>query len=527
MKVAAYSRVSSDAQDTVLSLSAQIKALREYAHKNGHEVVREFVDEAESGRSANRPAFREMISLSRTKQPPFEGILVWKLNRFARSREDSVVFKALLKKQGIAVISINEPVDDSPSGRLLEGVIESIDEFYSANLGQDIKRGMRENASRSFFNGSKPPYGMHRVPVQDGEKTRYKLQPDPEDSPTVQVVGRIFEMADKDHGCKEIAKSLNTEGLRTLKGERWGRTTVHKILTNEAYSGTLVWGGRHGYPAIRSGTPPVRVEDAWPAIIDRDLFDRVQKKMEVRGPKFAHPRTIPSKYLLSGFLFCSCGHALTGHSAKSGRNHYYQCSRRAKQGDEACQSRMLPREKLERQVIDNLKSKVLTDENIEELILIVNEEIASASGDLHRKLAAIDAELGEVGSRLLRLYDALETGKLSLDDLAPRIKELKMRQDEINKVRIQVEADMVVEGVELVDADAVKSHVGDLKSLLEDTETTRRKAFIKSFVKRITVDGKNVMVNYKLPGSAGSTVESEVLPTETFGGVRLSHILTE
>jgi site-specific DNA recombinase len=127
MKVAAYSRVSSDAQDTVLSLSAQIKALKEYALKNGHEVVREFVDEAESGRSANRPAFKEMIALAKSKQHPFDGILVWKLNRFARSREDSVVFKALLKKQGIAVISINEPVDDSPSGRLLEGVIESID----------------------------------------------------------------------------------------------------------------------------------------------------------------------------------------------------------------------------------------------------------------------------------------------------------------------------------------------------------------------------------------------------------------
>jgi site-specific DNA recombinase len=88
-------------------------------------------------------------------------------------------------------------VDDSPAGRLLEGVIESIDEFYSANLGQDITRGMRENASRSYFNGSKPPYGLHRVPVKDGEKTRYKLQRVSEESATVQVVRRFFERADK------------------------------------------------------------------------------------------------------------------------------------------------------------------------------------------------------------------------------------------------------------------------------------------------------------------------------------------
>lgn len=131
MKVAIYSRVSSDSQDVDLSISAQVRALKEYALKNGHEVVREFVDEAESGRSANRPAFKEMIALARTKHPPFEAILVWKLNRFARSREDSVTYKMLLKKQGIAVISISEPIDDSPAGKLLEGMIESIDEFYS------------------------------------------------------------------------------------------------------------------------------------------------------------------------------------------------------------------------------------------------------------------------------------------------------------------------------------------------------------------------------------------------------------
>jgi DNA invertase Pin-like site-specific DNA recombinase len=201
MKVALYSRVSSESQDTLLSLSAQNKALREYAQKNGHEVVREFVDKAESGRSADRPAFKEMIALARTKHHPFEAILVWKLNRFARSREDSVVYKALLKKQSIAVITINEPpIDDSPAGKLLEGVIESIDEFYSSNLGEDIKRGMRENAGRGFFNGSTPPYGFYKVSVQDGEKTRNRLEPDSDGSVTVQTVARMFMMADKGSG---------------------------------------------------------------------------------------------------------------------------------------------------------------------------------------------------------------------------------------------------------------------------------------------------------------------------------------
>jgi len=135
MNTALYARVSSDSQDVDLSISAQLRALRGYAAKHEYQVTREYVDGAESGRTAARPAFKEMIALAKTKHSPFESILVWKLNRFARNRVDSITYKKLLRDKGIRVISINEPLDDSPSGHLLEGVIETIDEFYSENLG--------------------------------------------------------------------------------------------------------------------------------------------------------------------------------------------------------------------------------------------------------------------------------------------------------------------------------------------------------------------------------------------------------
>ena len=127
------------------------------------------------------------------------------------------------------MVSINEPVDESPTDRLIEGVIESIDEFYSANLGQDIRRGMRENASRGYFNGSRPPYGLRKIAVKDGVRDRYRLAPEPENSMAVKVVRRVFELAASDTGCKEIAKLLNGEGVRTSTGERWGSVTVHKV----------------------------------------------------------------------------------------------------------------------------------------------------------------------------------------------------------------------------------------------------------------------------------------------------------
>ena len=531
MKAVIYARVSSDKQDTDLSLSAQLRALQEYAARQGHEVVRSFIDEAESGRTADRPAFREMIALAKTKKPPFEAVLVWKLNRFARSRVDSITYKALLRSKGIQVISINEPLDNSPSGQLLEGVIESIDEFYSANLGQDIKRGMRENASRGFFNGSRPPYGFCKVAVRDGAKTRNKLEPEPEGSVAVQVVRRIFDMAMKNTGCKEIAKTLNRDGFRTSSGMRWGKTTVHKILTNEAYCGTLVWGGRPGHPAIRSGDPPVRIESAWPAIIDKATFAQVQKKMSSKRPEATHPRTVPSFYLLSGLLFCSCGHAMIGRSAKSHQYYYYTCNRSFKQGRDACDARALPKDKLEQLVIGQIKENILNQEWLEELVGLVNKELDSSHDILRDRFDAIDAELDDVRIRLSKLYDALETSKLSLDDLAPRIKELRTRQDELSKARLQLEAEKITRGIKHVDAEVIKSYARDLKSLLEEVDIAESKAFLRSFIKRIEIDKSLAVVHYNLPMPPDGKIkqELEVLPTVTLGGaggIRTPYLLT-
>jgi len=519
-KAALYARVSSDKQDTDLSISAQLRAIREYAAKNGYTIVREFIDEAETGTKASRPAFKDMIALARTKVPPFNAILVWKLNRFARSRADSITYKTLLRNKGIDVISINEPIDDSPSGRLLEGVIESIDEFYSANLGQDIKRGMRENASRGFFNGSRPPYGYHRVSVKDGDRMRNKLEPDSEDSVTIQTVRRIFDMASRDIGCKEIAKTLNRDGLRTTGGERWGRTTIYKILSNEAYTGTLVWGGRQGHPAARSGEPVIRVTNAWPEIIDVAVFKFVQGKMTSKRPQVTHPRTVPSFYLLSGLMFCRCGHAMIGHSAKSKRHFYYLCSKNFKQGKDACDMRLLPKEKLERQVIEELRSRVLTDEHMEELVMITNEEMKLSTTEFKEGLDVIDAELKDVKARLARLYDALETGKLSIDDLSSRIKELKSRQEELEKKRVHLETEIASKGIELLDVDLIKKRARDLRQLLVESELTERKAFLRSFVKRIETDGKSVTVRYRMPIVPGANGwdDVSVLPIDNLGG---------
>ena len=131
---ALYARVSSDRQDVDLSIAAQLRALRDYARKNDYVVTREYVDEAESGRIADRPEFGKMIDEAKTPNAPFREILVWKFSRFTRKREHAVAFKSMLRRRGIRVVSITEHADDSPTGKLLEAIIESVDEFYSENL---------------------------------------------------------------------------------------------------------------------------------------------------------------------------------------------------------------------------------------------------------------------------------------------------------------------------------------------------------------------------------------------------------
>ena len=235
---ALYARVSSDRQDVDLSVSAQLRALKEYAKANGYSVAREYVDEAESGRVADRPQFREMIEEGSKPKAAFEVILVWKFSRFTRKREHAVAFKSQLRRKGIRVVSITEQAEDNATGRLLEGIIESVDEYYSENLAQEVVRGMREAASRGFFLGSNAPFGYRKIKVSDGAKERPTLEVDPATAP---VVRELFEKSLRGSGLKELCKELNDRGI-TNRGKRWYKGTLHYVLRNEAYTGTAVWG---------------------------------------------------------------------------------------------------------------------------------------------------------------------------------------------------------------------------------------------------------------------------------------------
>jgi site-specific DNA recombinase len=492
MKAALYARVSSDRQDVDLSISAQLKALREYAVRNGHVIVKEFVDEAESGKTTARPAFREMIAYARRSQKPFELILVWKYSRFARSREDSIVFKTMLRKNGVRVVSINEPSEDTPTGKLMEAMIESLDEFYSANLGEEVTRGLRESASRGFYVTPIAPYGYRKIKVKDGGKERPKLEIEPDQA---RIVTRIYNEAMEGNGLTNIVKQLNSDGIAAPRGKGWIKTTISKILTNEAYTGTFLF----GRDSVRD-LPIIKVENAIPAIIDKNTFNQVRGLLKGRTRAIIHPRRVASRYLLSGLARCGhCGKALVGQDAKSGKFTYYVCGTLLKKGAGSCQSRYLNSRSFEKLVIDKIKEHILTTENLTKLVQIVNEEMDGLAVEYRERLYSIEAEINDVERRLGKLYDAIETGNILLADLSPRIQQLRQRQDQLNTAKRQLDQELSERRLELADETTVSACVNDLRNLLTETSLAEKKSFVRSFIKEIKVTGDEVLLTYTMP----------------------------
>ena len=507
--VALYARVSSDRQDVDLSVAAQLRALRNYAHENGYIVSREYVDEAESGRVADRPQFQEMIDTASKADAPFREILVWKFSRFTRKREHAVVYKSMLRRKGVRVVSITEHADDTPTGKLLEGIIETVDEFYSENLAQEVSRGMREAASRGFWVGSRTPYGFNRIKVQDGPKERPMLELDPD---AARVVRRIFDLADAGAGMLDICTTLNDEGIASPAGKLWSKNGVHFILRNEVYTGTLVWGA-----SAKSKSEPVRVEKAFPAIVSRAKFNRVNALMRSRAPKRTHPRRVASTYLLSGLVRCRlCRKAFSGQDAKSGRFAYYVCQSIMKRGRNACEAPRLNARRFEELVLERIRANVLTEGIVPALVEVVEKEMDGVGREQRKRLQTIEYEIEEVKRKLARVWHVIETTDRDVADAAGRIKEHRERRERLEDAAADARAIISERRTVREDVEAVAARARDMDAFLSESELSERRAFVTTFVGKVVVTPGSALVRYTI-----AIPEDSPIPGENSEEIRL------
>jgi site-specific DNA recombinase len=503
-RVAIYARCSAEKQaEKDLSIPAQLDCCRAGAKQRGWEIVAEYIDAAESATTDDRPQFREMIAAARQKPAPFDYIIVWKFSRFSRNREDSVLYKRMLERNRVRVVSLNEPVDDSPAGRMLEAILESVDEFYSQNLAQDISRGLRKNASMGFRNGGPPPIGYRKKRTGPSEGApRIVLEPDPQWAPLVQ---RIFRMALAGEGVTAIAATLHAEGARTPRGKSLLKTTVHKILTNDLYKGVSTWGVKRTGLQKHKPSDPIRVEDAHEGLVTPEEFGQVQRMLAIRAPDVVSPNTLANDYLLGGLIVCArCGGLFIGHNARSGAYRYYACQSKKKLGAEACGAKALPKAETEAAVIGLLRDELLTPAYIKQLVELVNEEANAGSTAARAEVDAVAARLADAKRKLDNLYRAIEDGGLDLAILAPRIREVKAQVDELTAKRDAL-ATASTPVVRLADDATITRYVERLHAAMETGSLNVQRAILRSWIARIEADGTQLTVTFTLPPDVGGS----------------------
>lgn len=417
-----YYRYSSTKQQE-LSIEGQQDICLEYAAKHNINVVGEYVDRARSARTENRANFRRLIRDACAGGVDL--VLVWKYDRFFRNRAESALYRKQLEEAGVRLISVTEYIPEGSAGIITQGMIETVAEYFSAKLSEDITRGMNKAAQKCQVTGGRP------LGYRTGADKHLKL--DPVEADTVQ---RIFEWYDSGQPMGQLADQLNQEGRKTATGKPFNRSSFTTILRNKKYIGVYEYDGT------------VSVAGGCPRIIEDDLFFRVQRKLEAnRHRPGAYKAEVD--YQLSGKLFCGlCGAPMTGTAgtSKNGTRHYYYIcnNRRAK----VCQKKNVRLDLIEAAVLQSTLD-ALTDENIAYISVEVERRCAENS-DSKALLSSLDAQLREVENRLQNIGNAIAQGiitettkEMLMDAEADRA---GIRQ-QIEKAKIQVSLEVKAEAV--------------------------------------------------------------------------------
>lgn len=375
-----YARYSSSGQREE-SIEGQLRDCKEYASKNGLLVVGEYIDKALTGRTDKRPDFQRMLRDS--ERGVFKVVICWKMDRFARNRYDSAMYKYKLKKSGVRLVYAMEAIPDGPEGIILESVMEGYAEYYSENLSQNIKRGNYDSALELKTLGQKV------LGYKKGADGRFEVDP-----AGAAIVLRIFEEYAAGERAKDIIDRLNNEGHVTARGGSFNKSSIRRILENEKYIGVYEF-------------KDIRVENGVPAIISKELFDKCGQmiKRHHRAPAASRD----TSFLLTTKIYCGeCGEAMTGDAGTSmtGVVHYYYiCNGRRRH---QCTKERIKKDQIEQTVITELIRLIHSDEFIEkvaDLVMEYQEKERDTSA-----LAALEARQKETEKKIRNVLAAIDEG---------------------------------------------------------------------------------------------------------------------
>ena len=419
----AYIRVSDERQDEY-SPDSQLKKIREYASKDGYIIPDEYVfyDDGISGRNVKkRDDFNRMIATAKEKNHPFETIFVWKFSRFARNQEQAILYKNLLRKSGVSVVSVSEPIPEGHFGTLIERIIEWMDEFYSINLGVEVSRGMEEKVSRGepiCF----PPFGYYMK-----DKKWF-----PDDN-TADIVREVFQRFADGEGMRTIAVDMGNRGVRTRQGNPPENRWVDYMVNNTAYIGKIrrsPTGTRTISKRNYNDEDIVTVDGLHEPIISMELWEKAQervKQLKATYPKYAK-REQKVDYMLKGLVRCSsCGATLAMSSAVSGKAKIrtMQCCNYAKGSCTISHSITMP--KIENALIEGLEQAIKT----KQFTIAPNvKKTENATIDFEKLIAIEERKLERAKQAFLAEIDTIEQYGQNKKEITERINSLIAKRDE-------------------------------------------------------------------------------------------------
>lgn len=485
----AYARFSSNNQREE-SIDAQLRAIREYCEKENIELIAEFTDEAVSGKTDDREDFQNMINKLLKGHIQADYVLVHKFNRFARNKFDSALYKKKLRDIDVKVVSVSQKIDDTPEGELLEGFLETIDQYYSANLAAEVRKGLRENALKGKHSGGQVLFGYslddegYYVPNENAK-----------------IVKRIFEEYAQGYAKTEICERLNKEGYRNQRGKKFNTRTLYDLLRNEKYIGNYV------YTIDKKET--IRLDGIIKDHpIDKRLWITVQELCKDSSEKTkARQRTKKRYYYLTGKAYCEeCGSKICSNGSKRSNgkgklNYYYQCVGKVKEKN-GCKLPALNKDWVEPRVLKAIMDVVMNEEQVNQIAQIAYEEILAMRDTPVVTTAQLKKELAQIDKKQERLADLYMDGDMSKEMLDEKNGELARRryqiEDELEKRKNVFEAeDITPKDIK----EFIVQYVEDIQNEYDQSDDEFKRIMINTFVERIDVSREKVTVHIHTPFS--------------------------
>ena len=482
-KVALYARFSSDNQRSE-SIDAQIRAMEAYCKQHHYLIVDTYIDEAKSATTDRRPAFQRMISDSSNHS--FNILLVHKLDRFARNRYDSAVYKRELKKNGVAVHSVLENLDDSPESIMMEAVLEGMAEYYSQNLARETMKGLKENALQCKHTGGKPPLGYNIDPI-----TR-KLTINEQEAESVRL---IFQMYSQGYGYSAILDRLNSLNMTTKLGKSFQKNSLYSILSNPKYQGMYVFNrcsaknsvGTRNSHLYKDDEEIISIEDGCPQIVDSETYQKAQDRLTEHKHTGGRENAKES-YLLSGKVFCrECGKAMVGNAHHSGRSKLLHITYRCPSRKYCCSNKEINRDYLESYIIYYIESHILNSNALQKIKKKIEKHAETAQTP---QKSQRDQEMDEIDAAIKNVVEAIESGLLT-PTLVARLKELEQQKKELSQRELP---EMSYSPAIAIDP---KMMLEEYRELKNSPSSPNYKEFIKSFIERIDVGKYSVTITIK------------------------------